>query len=177
MKRNWIAILAMLICSAAVGQSKPADGYLNLTDTLVKQELSALEKLTEIPMRSGDSSMVYFSRGSTYIHLYFKQGVAAGGNDSDLQLDSIFFVSHSHYWVEFPRESYEGIRDLIPCAAGKPQKRHTYSNPYYKAYQSADKRRIYITLIGGKPTAKYRVVWVVKDSRYLGRTIDPVTVP
>ncbi|MBL0136069.1 MAG: hypothetical protein IPP79_19875 [Chitinophagaceae bacterium] len=103
---------------------------------------------------------------STFIHLYFK------GNTTDRILDSIFVVTHSHFWVKIPRSAIEGISQNLSCETTKINgKRSHLTSPNYKAYYSANKRRMYVYMIGGSEENKYEVTWVFVDDKYLSKSL------
>lgn len=171
------------------GINKPSGRFADLTDTLVKKEIalfnfkgasvttihsSGQSALTEIPFRSCDGKTVNLFKGSTFIHLYFTQTNGQPGQRTINRLDSIFLVTHDHYWVKFPKSAFVGLIDPISCDHRDTKKEGPYNSPFYKAFQSADKRRIYIYMIGGIDRERYEVTWVIKDSEFYTRTIDPI---
>jgi len=89
------------------------------------------------------------------------------------KVDSIFFVTHSHFWVKFPKDAYKGIVAPASCNFSGGKKQRFYSDDY-KAFYSNDKKRLYIYLLGGTAADKYEVTWVVVNDKYWGRVMDVV---
>ena len=194
MKHCNSIIFVLLTCFfgfASIAQNSPATQTLaNVSDTLIKREISSFSRaknisqeairslkspLIEIPLQHCSESEVHLSLSkfnssvSTFIHLYFK------GNTTDKILDSIFVVTHSHFWVKIPRSAFEGISQNLSCEATKINgKRSHLTSPNYKAYYSANKRRMYVYMIGGSEENKYEVTWVFVDDKYLSRVLDKI---
>jgi hypothetical protein len=157
----------------------------DIDDSLVKSEITLFKlthtidpsKFAEIPLKKCNDKGAFFSKGSTYIDLYFKRDEtnsadAIAGN----ALDSIFVVLHSHYWVPLPRESYQKINSTPSCAINAVSKKSVASFPHYKAFQSKDGRRIYIYISGGAEGRKYDAIWVLVNGRFYARAFDMVKV-
>ncbi|PVD51878.1 hypothetical protein DC498_12580 [Terrimonas sp.] len=43
-----------------------------------------------------------------------------------------------------------------------------------KAYQSKDKRRVYIYMLNGEGAEQYEVTWIINESNYYRRVIDKI---
>lgn len=150
-----------------------------LSDSLVKVEVASFTMkgkslglaapLTEIPIGSCTDKMVHMSIWSTYIHLYFK------GNIPDRSLDSIFLVTHSHYWVKFPKDAWADLPQSNSCNFTGTRKQRSFFSRYFKAFYSMDKRRLYIYMQGGTEHKKYEVTWVIINGGYSYRILDEVT--
>lgn len=160
----------------------------NLTDSTIKLEIKSFSiankrktdsavsfrsPLIEIPLQHCSDSEVHFSLSkfnssvSTFIHLYFK------GLPKEKSIDSIFVVTHSHFWVNIPKSAYEGIYQSLSCDVSNGSgKKLRLVSPNYKAYYSANKRRMYIYMIGGSEGSKYEVTWVFVDDKYFTRVMD-----
>lgn len=154
-----------------------------IADSTVKAEI-ALFKLThtvdpskfvEIPLKRCDNKGVFFSKGSTYIDLYFKKDEPDRADATvSIALDSIFVVLHSHYLVPLPRGSFEKIINTPPCEIKPTSKRSVDSSPFYKAFTSKDGKRIYIYISGGPGGSKYDAIWVVVNGYFYARAFDLV---
>jgi hypothetical protein len=167
-------------------ESTSWDQHANdIDDSLVKSEI-ALFKLThtidaakfaEIPLKKCDDKGVFFSKGNTYIDLYFKKEEV---NSSDAvrgnALDSMFVVLHSHYRVPLPRESFQKIVNTPSCAVSAANKKSAAYSPNYKVFQSKDGKRIYIYISGGPEGKKYDAIWVLVNGRFYVRAFDMVKV-
>jgi len=162
------------------------ESFINLTDTLVKEEIAMfnfkgtlvkasnsfrLSTLKEIPLRGFDSKYLSFYIGSTFISIYFKQNTNVIQELTN-NLDSIFFVTHSHFRVRIPKSAFIGLPNTISCEIIQGVKKKIYSNPFFKVFQSYDNRRIYIYMIGSLSKKRYEVTWVIKSSKFYCRTID-----
>jgi hypothetical protein len=181
--------LAILLVMISIAQSGRASESLELlSDSLIKREISSFSttkttsrnssiplknQMIEIPLQHCSDSEVHFSLSkfnssiSTFIHLYFKQPPAGR------IIDSIFVVTHSHFWVKIPQSAYEGIYQNLSCdVSGGRGKKERVVSPNYKAYYSANKRRMYIYMIGGSEGNKYEVTWVFVDDKYFTRVLD-----
>jgi len=158
-----------------------------LSDSLIKCEVAfftlkgaSLKKtdslsnvvLTEIPIRSCSDQEVHLSLStftssvSTYIHLFFK------GEVPNKTLDSIFLVTHSHFRVKFPESAFRGLCQFNSCNFSGNGKQDQFFSPYFKAFYSADKKRLYIYMLGGTYSNKYEVTWVIINDRYFTRIVD-----
>jgi hypothetical protein len=173
------------VTTASIAQtSVSSESLLNVSDSVIKKEVSSFSKkgkllapntlqakLNEIPISNCSDRTVnwaaskFFSSISTFIHVYFLQ------DSSVRKVDSIFLVTHSHFWVKFPNNAYNGIVTSASCNFSSGKKKEFYSD-YYKAFYSNDKKRLYIYLIGGTEAKKYEVTWVVVNDKYWGRVID-----
>lgn len=198
MRQFYYIFIFIFFISLCFGQSDfknitkfdTTESFTNLTDSLVKNEIAKFNfrgapvtnnnfknqfALTEIPLRNCDNKTVHFFKDNIFIHLYFSQGNSKIDTGVAKKLDSIFFVSHSHFLVRFPKSAYEGVVDLYDCNINKEKKKSNYFSPFFKAFRSWDKRRIYIYMIAGRDAERYEVTWVVKDDKFYLRTIDPIS--
>ena len=158
-----------------------------LSDSLLKKEISsftfkgkalkqgdsyAKSTLEEIPIRNCSDNEVHLywstftSSVSTFIHLYFK-GVAP-----DKTLDSIFLVTHSHFLVRIPGSAYKGLSQFHTCNFKRNGKEAKFYSPNYKAFYSADKRRLYIYMFSETAKSKYEVTWIIINDKYFTRVLD-----
>lgn len=157
----------------------------------------------KIPLAYGDEKLAYFQhpkRIGLYVHLYFKNfdsavhrfsrdssglvlidGRRAWGADGRMpqrQVDSIFFVLHSHWLRPVPREAYAGLFEPALCRCPAPRrwwnKREGCMTPYYSMYWSADRKRLYVYMRGGRGKDAYEVTWVMTDGRYCCRVVDAI---
>lgn len=194
MKHCNSIIFVLLTCFfgfASIAQNGPVTQALeNVSDTLIKMEISSFSKmkvnseealrslkspLIEIPLQHCSDSEVHLSLSkfnssiSTFIHLYFK------GKTPDRSLDSIFVVTHSHFWVKIPRSAFDGINQNLSCESSvSGGKRSHLISPNYKAFYSANKRRMYIYMIGGSEGDRYEVTWVFVGDKYLTRVLNKI---
>lgn len=189
MKKLTITLLVFLLqqyCSAQTISQDTGVGnesFVNLSDSLIKSEVVlftqkgiALKKtdslaktmLTEIPIRNCTDKEVYLSWRSTFIHLRFK------GELSGRALDSIFLVIHSHFLVKFPKSAFQELVQTNSCNFSGNGKQDKFFSPYFKAFYSQDKRRLYIYMLGGTDSAKYEVTWVIVNGKYEYRIVDSV---
>lgn len=184
-KRTQIVLLLFMLGKVCSAQP---ESFTTLTDSLVRQEIAMFSfkgasvkgshspgqpALIEIPLRNCDGKTVNLYKGSTFIHLYFSQASGEVGQPVIHGLDSIFLVTHSHFWVRIPKSAYVGLKDLIPCDHGDTKK-NPYHSPFFKAFQSMDNGRIYIYMIAGADRERYEVTWVIKDSKFYTRIMDPI---
>ncbi|SFD82618.1 hypothetical protein SAMN05518672_103382 [Chitinophaga sp. CF118] len=189
MKRLGHILTILLIGQICLGQEvlPNAKGgtqrLAELSDSLIKYEVASFTmkgnslsqtapqykaQLTEVPVSICKDDMVHLSIWSTYIHLYFKGAIP------DKTLDSIFLVTHSHFWVRFPKDAFDGLSQSNSCNFTSRGKRELIFSPYFKAFYSKDKRRLYIYMLGGTEYKKYEVTWVIVNSRYCFRILDEV---
>ena len=165
------------------------DSFEFLTDTLIKSEIATFSfkgatdatnastkrtPLTEIPLVGCDGKTVNFHKGTTYIDLFFKRDDKVANSGSINTLDSIFLVMHSHFWVRIPKTAYDGLSNIIPCDIETTNKKQEVHSSFFKSFQSLDRRRIYIYMIGGLDKNRYEVTWVIADGKFLTRTIDSI---
>ncbi|MDH7463916.1 hypothetical protein QEG73_21620 [Chitinophagaceae bacterium 26-R-25] len=186
---KYLLYLAFFCCMTAYAFAQPnfyAETISNVSDSVIMKEIASFTKagrllhpdtlqakLVEIPISSCSDKSInwaassFFSSISTFIHIYFLP-------DSSLRkVDSIFVVTHSHFWVKFPGNAYKGIITSASCNFSGSKKQRFYSD-YYKAFYSSDKKRLYIYLIDGTGADKYEVTWVVVNDKYLGRVVDKI---
>lgn len=155
--------------------------FTSITDSLLKIEIGSFTQkgrnlaqhdsivqsaLIEIPIRNCSENEVDLSYNSTYIHFFFKNDL------SNKTLDSIFLVTHSHFWVKIPNSTFKGLSQLQSCNFKGDGKRAEFYSQNYKAFYSKDKKRLYMYMLGGTETNKYEVTWVIIDDTYTTRIID-----
>jgi hypothetical protein len=190
-KRVTIILATFFLAQYCLAQNPNSDNVsvVTLSDSLIKSEVAlftqkgaALKKsdslsraaLMEIPIRSCSEKEVYLSWStvtssvSTFIHFYFK------GESSDRILDSIFLVTHSHFRVKFPKSAFQGLVQTNSCDFSGKNKREKFFSPYFKAFYSQDKRRLYIYMLSGTDSNKYEVTWVIVNDRYYTRIVDSI---
>jgi len=184
--------LLIVVCAMSIllhGQTKTtiSESLTGISDSLLKKEIASftikgssfykadsLSKATliEIPIRNCSDKEVHLSWStfagpvSTFIHLYFK------GQVPDKTLDTIALVTHSHFLVRFPRAAFQGLNQPNACSFSRGGKKSKFFSPYYKAFYSADKKRLYIYMLGGIGSGKYEVTWVIVEDRYYTRILD-----
>ena len=184
-------IIFCVIAVSSQGQTKTAisESLVQLSDSVMKGEIAsftitgaALNKtgslaepaLTAIPIRNCSDKEVHLSWNtftssvSTFIHLYFK------GRVPNRTLDSIFLVTHSHFGVKFPVKSFQGLYQSNACNFSGHGKKSTFFSQYYKAFYSADKKQLYIYMLGGTESSKYKVTWVIVEDKYYSRILDSI---
>jgi len=190
--RHFFAfIIFSLLGILSFGQTKTAisESLENISDIILKSEISSFTakgnslKLTdslsktlliEIPIGGCSDKHVYlswstfFSSVSTFIDIYLKADTLAR------KLDSIFLVTHSHFWVKFPKDAYDGIFTSAPCDLKRGGKKGNFFSPYYKAFYSQDKRRLYIYMQGETKYGKCEMTWVIVDDKYYTRILDNI---
>lgn len=163
--------------------------FESLSDSLIKCEVefftlkgASLKKtdslfkvvLTEIPVHSCTDNNVdlwwstFGSSLSTFIHFYFK------GEIPNKTLDSISVVTHSHFLVKFPENTFQGLIQANSCNFSSNGKKDKFFSPYFKAFYSEDKKRLYIYMLGGTTSNKYEVTWVILNDEYYTRIIDRI---
>jgi len=193
--RRLIIGLFLFFVQFSFGQTFESDtisykeSFLNLNDKVLKKEIAlfsvkaaALKKtdslsvneLIPIPVHNCTEKEVhlyisqFFGPLGTYIHLYFK------GQTSVKELDSIFLVTHSHFQVKFPKSTYQGLYRTYDCDFKNNGKKSAFFSPYYKAFYSKDKRRLYIYMQGETKYGKCEVTWVIVDDKYYTRILDNI---
>jgi hypothetical protein len=157
--------------------------FHSISDSLIKRELAfftvngavckkvdSLHKvhLREIPVRSCSDKEVHLwvnTFASTFIHFYFK------GQNPNRTLDSISLVTHSHFLVKFPKNKFQDLSQNNTCNYNGC-KNEALESPYYKAFYSSDKRRLYIYMQGGNDFQKYEVSWIIVDDKFYARIFD-----
>lgn len=173
------AVFIMLLCGQlCFGQTTPANmNFSELSDSIIKNEVAHFNvkgaaikqpalnnQLITIPINSCNDTAIHLSKGSTYIDISFK------GNIPDRMLDSIFLVTHNHYWVRFPQDAFKGISANHLCNFKGGKKREAFFSPYFKAFHTKDRKRLYIYMQGDK----YEVTWVVVNGRYYTCITDSI---
>jgi len=169
------------------GQTVPFDikndseHFSELPDSTIKTEVALFNikgasmkkadssnQLVEIPIRICTGAEIHLSKGSTFIHIYFK------GKTPDRSLDSIFLVIHNHYQVKFPSHAFKEIYTTHECSFSDGKKQEKFFSPYFKAFYTKDNRRLYIYMLGGTANNKYEVTWVIVNGKYCARIIDDI---
>ncbi|GAO42673.1 hypothetical protein [Flavihumibacter petaseus] len=190
---SWKFLTALLfLFSFSPGVHAQQDQqYTSLEDSLVKYDLSAFtiagrkrlsgsgtepspsaHGLKALVTGKCSDSEIHFSlpKKDIYLHIYFDKSSSAS------KLDSIFLVTHSHFWVRINREATSGIAANSTCTSTGDGKRKSYSTAVWKAWLSADNRRLYIYLrragLPGKETEEAEVTWVITESQYRYRVVD-----
>lgn len=190
--RNIFILTIFCLFSAWVyGQSDitTSESLTDLSDGLLKNEIASFTikgnsfkgadtliklNLIEIPIKYCSDKEVHLnwstftSSVSTFIHLYFK------GDTSNKTLDSIFLVTHSHFWVRIPDSAYKGLIQSNSCNFKRTGKSDAFYSPNYKAFYSADKRRLYIYMLGETIASIYEVTWVIINDKYFTRVLDNI---
>jgi hypothetical protein len=196
--KQFIIIATIFLCNqVCYGQPnrpisdtiKDKESYIAISDSLMKNEIAffnikgsslkkadplAQKQLTEITVSYCTDNEVhlswstFFGSMSTFISIYFK------GEAPNRTLDSIFLVTHSHFWVKIPRDSYKGVSVSNSCNFSGGGKKGKFFSPYYKAFYSKDKRRLYIYMLCGTETNKYEVTWVFINNKYYTRIVDSI---
>jgi hypothetical protein len=182
------AIFTILLCGqpgiaqiARLGVNNNSEHFSELSDTTIKNEVAlfnmkggsmktgdANSELVGIPIRHCTDKAIHLSKGSTFISVYFKE------QTPNRALDSIFLVTHSHFWVRFPDHAFEGIYAPHSCDFSGGNKKDAFFSPYYTAFYSKDRRRLYIYMQGGTDANKYEVTWVIVNGKYHTRIVDSI---
>lgn len=130
--------------------------------------------LIEIPLQHCSESEVHLSLSkfnsavSTFIHIYFS------GERPKRRLDSIFIVTHSHFHVKMPQSAFEGVLNNAICNQTRTGKKATIHSPFFKAFYSKDKHRMYIYMTGGVDDEPYEVTWIFENDKYLKRVLTRI---
>ena len=164
--------------------------FESLSDSLLKFEIASFTykgaslkktaslcsvELTEIPVRNCTDKKVDLwwstvtSSISTFIHFYFN------GEIPNKTLDSISVVTHSHFLIKFPKSAFQGLFQPNTCNFSSNGKQDKFLSPYFKAFYSEDKKRLYIYMLGGTDSDKYEVTWVIINDKYYTRLIDRIS--
>jgi hypothetical protein len=181
--RLTTVVTILLFWQLSFGQTVPSDmkndneHFSELPDSIMKNEVALFNvkgasikkigsnnQLVEIPIDNCTDTAIHLNKGSTYIGVFFK----------DRSLDSIFLVTHSHYWIRFPKHAFKGIYTTHLCNFNGGRKQDKFFFPYFKAFYTKDNRRLYIYMQGGTDTNKYEVTWVIVNGRYYTRIIDNI---
>lgn len=180
MKKCVSTLILLFILSNFQAQTSPE------TDSIIEIEIKSFtsnhgneldaisSQLIEIPIYSCSEENVnfiyspLFKNPSIYIHMYFKK------SGQERYLDSIFFITHSHFQVDIPKLEFENLRQENSCNFTKTSKTETFSSDFYKAFISEDRRRIYVYMQGGTGTEKYEVIWIVVNSQFHSRKLIPI---
>lgn len=182
MRQNTIILSIFFFFSLSIlfAQTSPE------TDSIIETEIKSFtsnhgneldvisSQLIEIPIYSCSEENVnfiyspLFKNPSIHIHMYFKK------NGQERYLDSIFFITHSHFQVDIPKLEFENLRQENSCNFTKTSKTETFSSDFYKAFISEDRRRIYVYMLGGTETEKYEVVWIVVNDKFHSRKLIPI---
>ena len=187
-----MAIFGSVILNAQTFSSDPkvnSSISSSPTDSLIKREIAFFtisgtalrdtslqieSQLKEIPIRYCSDKEVYLSWDtftssvSTFINIYFKE------ENSRRVLESISLVTHSHFLVKFPDVAFQGLPQTHSCNYSTNGKEAAFFSPYYKAFYSTDKRRLYIYMLGGTEVHKYEVTWVIVDDSYYSRIVNKI---
>jgi hypothetical protein len=166
-----------------------SESLAGISDPLMKREIASFtitgtsfhksdslsnQGLAAIPVSHCSDKEVHFSWSTfpgsvnTFIHLYFK------GEIPDKSLDSIFVVTHSHYWVKLPAKVLQGFNQSNSCHFTGNGKNSKFFSPFYKAFYSGDKKRLSIYMLGGSNVSEYEVTWVIVDDKYYTRVLDNI---
>jgi hypothetical protein len=182
MRQNTIILSVFFFFSLYVlsAQTSPE------TDSIIETEIKSFtlnhrnltsensSQLIEIPIYSCSEENVnfiyspLFKDPGIYIHMYFKK------SGQERYLDSIFFITHSHFLVDIPKSEFENLRQENSCNFVKASKKETYTSEFYKAFLSEDHSRIYVYMLGGTGTEKYEVIWIVVNSQFHSRKLIPI---
>ena len=194
MRRFLIGLFSFFV-QFSFGQTVDSDAvsskesFLQLNDKVLKTEIglfsvkaSALKKtdslsvndLIPVPIHSCTEKEIhlnitnFFGPLDTYIDLFFKDQA------SGKELDSIKLITHSHFWVKVPKSAYQGLYRTYTCDFKNNSKKSTFFSPYYKAFYSKDKRRLYIYMQGETKYGKCEATWVIMNDRYYTRVLDNI---
>jgi len=175
LKRLTLILTTLLLGQFCLGQTVSPDlkadsiSFESLSDSLIKCEVASftlkgasLKKtnsifkvvLTEIPVRSCTDNKVdlwwstFGSSVSTFIHFFLK------GEIPNKTLDSISLVTHSNFLVRFPKSAFQGLFQSNSCNYSSNGKQDKFFSPYFKAFYSEDKKRLYIYMLGGTTSNK-----------------------
>ena|SRR5687767_8356909 len=169
--------------------TKAKESFITISDSIIKNEIAffsikgaslkktdslAQKQLTEIAVTYCSDHEVhlswstFFGPMSTFISIYFNE------ETSNRTLDSIFLVTHSHFRVKIPKDTYKGVSVSNSCNFSGGGKKGKFYSPFYKAFYSKDKRRLYIYMLAGTATNKYEVTWVIVNNKYHTCIVDSI---
>jgi len=128
--------------------------------------------LTEIPLKKCSDVHAYFEKGNLYASEII---VSVHANEGDPQhgINHIMFI-HYKYGFELPDSAISDIRNPKFCDKYTKKDRPVASN--CKVFRSGDKKRVYIYMLNGDGKDAYEVTWVIQNSKYFTRIIDPVSL-
>lgn len=161
------------------------ESWVNVQDTVIKNEVAQFSltgaphrghgevlgaALLPVKLKRCNDTFAYFDRGSIYaieviIDIYLTQAAA---NRQIEKIDLIFYKTP----LVLPDSAFKGIYGPKVCTQFTRKNRPVAAD--CKAFQSADKRRVYIYMLNGEGQHRYEVTWVIQDRKYLTRIIDPV---
>lgn len=161
------------------------EGYLTVTDSVIKQELGLLtlkstgiaggnraadtKILKEIPLYYCADTVVHFT-DNNFFSSYLGVGVYVSGDRPGLKLTNIV-VGYNHQFVYVPETA---LIDMVNPAFCQPQggKKERFATQACDVHQSKDRRRIYIHMVNEEEKNRFEVTWIIKDRKYYGRVID-----
>jgi hypothetical protein len=161
------------------------ESWVHVQDTVIKKEVAqfchsgasqrshgetAGAALLPIALKRCNDTFAYFDRGSLYsieliVHIYLTRTAATRQIE---KIDMIFYKTR----LVLPESALKGINGPRVCTQFTSKNRPVTAD--CKAFQSADKRRVYIYMLNGEGQHRYEVTWVVQDRKYLTRIVDPV---
>jgi hypothetical protein len=177
-KLLFLSLFLMKVCSAQISDTA--------FDNALKREIAAISTLSSsaqsktysvggynllsIPLKKCTDSSVFFVKGNLYA-IALEVRILGERTSAGMVISSIDFF-HNKYMLDLPDSVFTGLKDINFCLVNSTGKNPGSSD--CKAFYSADKRRVYIYMLNGKGASRYEVIWVIKDSKYHSRIINPV---
>ena len=127
-------------------------------------------KLTEIPLKRCSDKYLHFEKGNLYAAEIIIN-ITANEEAQQPGIKKIMYI-HYKYGFSLPDSAIADITNPKFCEKFTSKGKPLASN--CKVFQSADKRRLYIYMLNGEGTSSYEVTWVVQNSKYLTRIVDPI---
>lgn len=159
------------------------EGFVKLTDEVMKREILSFTlrgvalteadslyrmKLEKVPLKKCSDKFVYFEKGD----IYNSEIIVNIETDTKDSIAVIRLLYGRYGQFLLPDSAITGVYNPKFCEQyakkGKPIKSNC------RVFRSEDKRRIYIYMVNGDGRNRYEVTWVVQDSKYYTRVIDPI---
>lgn len=204
MNMRLIIIIALFFLAAETCYGQKNESYSALPESIVKREIAFFVKaasgmlidssllLTEIKLSRCSNDFVIFESGNLIaldklISIYSKpvnlnsitltDKGKLWGISEDLPTTQISEVRFLHYKYQLllADSAISGLYNPKFCI--NPKKNNKIgeaTSTNCKAYQSKDKRRVYIYMLNGEGAEQYEVTWIINESNYYGRVIDKV---
>lgn len=162
---------------------KHTEGWEQVQDPVMKQEVAQFNRkgvkqssspaatgarLLPIPLKRCTDKFAYFEKGSIYsldvlVHI-FLTGTAPQNRIE--KIDLLFYKTP----LTLPESALKGIYSPRSCTQFTGKNKPVSAD--CKAFQSADKQRVYIYMVNGEGKDRYEVTWVVQGRKYLRRIVD-----
>ena len=188
LKQALIVSFTMLFIQTCIGQNRAVNekSFIRLHDEIVKKEIALFTiqgsstvkadslckiKLQKIPLKKCSDEFAFFEKGNIYDNEIMID-IASEKQNSETKIKEIRLLYGRYELLILPDSAITGIYDLKFCEKYTKKGRPVESN--CKAFRSEDKRRVYIYMINGRGENRYEVTWVIQDSKYYTRVIDPI---